>query len=121
MPAISEIHLAIDCVDVDAQAEFWSACLGYPPFASAGQYRTFRPPEGTTGGIKLVLQQVPEQPSGAKNRVHIDLICGEGFLEEVERIEALGATRASEVIREFGTAWVVMRDPEGNEFCVCET
>ena len=67
---------------------------------------------------RLLLQAVTE-PKPGKNRLHFDLhppdVDG-----EVARLVALGATRGNE-IDEFGTRWVVMTDPEGNEFCVCST
>jgi Glyoxalase-like domain len=56
--------------------------------------------------------RVPE-PKTAKNRLHFDLRAPGGMAEEVERLEELGAT----VVRR-DVAITVMRDPEGNEFCV---
>jgi hypothetical protein len=79
-------------------------------------------------GPRIYLQRVPE-PKTVKNRVHLDLnISGgpsAGTLEErrarvdaeVERLLGLGATR-QRAAEELGQYWVVMQDPEGNEFCV---
>lgn len=117
----TEIHVTIDCTDLEAQAAFWSAALGYEPSDAEGQYRTLRAPAGATGmPAKVELQQVAERPAEAKNRVHLDLICGEGFEAEADRIVSLGATRMSDVVREYGCTWIVLRDPEGNELCVCD-
>jgi hypothetical protein len=51
--------------------------------------------------------------------MHFDVICAD-VAGEVARLEQLGARRAGEPIDEYGTHWVVMHDPEGNEFCVCD-
>ncbi|MER6344564.1 VOC family protein [Streptomyces sp. NPDC001595] len=72
---------------------------------------------GTGLGRRLLFQRVPE-PKAAKNRLHLDLHPGEGRrADEVERLRGLGASVLREV-REPSGAWVVMADPEGNEFCV---
>ena len=114
----NRIDVNLDCVDVDAQADFWSAALGYTPSGSTGQYRALSAPEGSTAP-KLVLQEVPE-PRLGKNRLHLDIVVGEDNVDsEVGRLEALGARRLSGRIAEAGTAWVVMADAEGNEFCIC--
>lgn len=65
--------------------------------------------------MQLLLQQVAE-PKSAKNRMHIDLHVVD-VQAEVERLVALGAAEVGR-IRQFDMAWVTMRDPEGNEFCV---
>jgi predicted enzyme related to lactoylglutathione lyase len=112
------VDVNIDCTDVDAQATFWAAALGYRPHGSAGPYRALTPPDGVAGP-KLVLQQVPEPRPAHKNRMHLDVVVGEGFREEADRLVALGARALGPVVEEHGTAWIVMADPEGNEFCVC--
>ena len=72
---------------------------------------------GTGLGRRLLFQRVPEAKT-VKNRLHLDLHPGEGRrVAEVERLRALGASVLREV-REPSGAWVVMADPEGNEFCV---
>ncbi|MFK4144478.1 VOC family protein [Streptomyces sp. NPDC004065] len=72
---------------------------------------------GTGLGRRLLFQRVPEAKTG-KNRLHLDLHPGEVRREsEVQRLEALGATVLRQV-KEPGGEWVVMADPEGNEFCV---
>jgi hypothetical protein len=114
----SRIDVNVDCGDVDAQAEFWAAALGYSPAGASGQYRSLLPPEGVVAP-KLVLQEVPE-PRVGKNRLHLDVVVGSANVDrEVSRMEALGASRVSGRIAEAGTEWVVMADPEGNEFCIC--
>ncbi|RAJ33285.1 hypothetical protein K353_05681 [Kitasatospora sp. SolWspMP-SS2h] len=68
-------------------------------------------------GRRILFQDVPEPKSG-KNRLHIDVHSGGELDAVVARLESLGATRVEE--RDQGPAghWWVMRDPEGNEFCV---
>ncbi|WP_338702767.1 VOC family protein [Streptomyces sp. Q6] len=66
----------------------------------------------------LLLQHVPESKQG-KNRMHLDLDFGTtDLVPEVNRLEQLGATRLSEELSEHGFRWIVVADPEGNEFCV---
>ncbi|MBD0421997.1 VOC family protein [Streptomyces sp. TRM S81-3] len=72
---------------------------------------------GTGLGRRVLFQRVPEAKTG-KNRIHLDLHPGEGRRdEEVARLEGLGADVLRHV-KEPGGEWVVMADPEGNEFCV---
>ncbi|AVH57131.1 MULTISPECIES: VOC family protein [Streptomyces] len=72
---------------------------------------------GTGLGRRLLFQRVSE-PKTVKNRLHLDLHPGDGRrADEVERLEGLGASVLRHV-KEPGGEWVVMADPEGNEFCV---
>ncbi|MGW3726535.1 VOC family protein [Streptomyces sp. NPDC000851] len=72
---------------------------------------------GTGLGRRLLFQRVAEPKSG-KNRLHLDLHPAQGRrADEVERLRELGASVLREV-KEPGGEWVVMQDPEGNEFCV---
>lgn len=115
---LTEIHVTLDCADVDAQADFYAAALGYERFGEAAQYRSLVPPAGS-GLPKMVLQQVDDPPKASKNKLHLDLIVGDGIESEADRLEQLGARRLSDPIDEAGTRWIVMEDPEGNEFCLC--
>jgi predicted enzyme related to lactoylglutathione lyase len=70
-------------------------------------------------GPKLLLQRVPEAKS-VKNRMHLDIDATD-IEAEAARLEALGATRVQpDQVHEHGTSWILMADPEGNEFCVCD-
>ena len=70
---------------------------------------------GTADGPMLVFQPVPEDKAG-KNRLHLDIAPATGSQEdEVERLVRLGAMRVAD---EAEHPWVVLADPEGNEFCV---
>ena len=119
MPA-RRLAIVIDAVDPDVLRDFWVAATGYEPYGSAEPYRSAVPPEGDDGP-KLVFQRVPESPPIHKNRLHLDIVVGDEILAEAERLEALGARRLTALVEEVGTSWLVMADPEGNEFCLVET
>ncbi|MCZ7536647.1 MAG: VOC family protein [Acidimicrobiia bacterium] len=108
----------LDVADLDSMSAFWCAAVDYEPSAGAGQYRVLSPRSGE--GPRFILQQVPEGKV-VKNRLHLDLDNEATFDIEAEaaRLEALGATRLSGEMEEWGSRWIVMADPEGNEFCVC--
>jgi hypothetical protein len=96
-------------------ARFWSALLDRPTTARADG----APSVPLPGGTDMVF--VPEtEPEHAKNRLHLDLASttGEHQSALVTRAIALGASHAD--IGQGGVPWVVLRDPEGNEFCVLE-
>ena len=142
----TDIQVVIDCADPDRLARFWADTLHYtlqdPPdgFSSWEEFLRAQgipesdfnkasavvDPDGT--GPRIYFQRVPEGKV-VKNRVHLDLNVGGGRAAgldenqrrvdaEVERLTGIGATvfRAGGV--EDGEYWVVMQDPEGNEFCV---
>lgn len=67
------------------------------------------------GVRRLLFFRVPE-PKTVKNRVHLDL-ASKDPAAEIERLVGLGATRL-EYLERNGRTWTVMRDPEGNEFCI---
>ena len=111
------IGLVLDCTNPDVLARFWSEALGYTTVGSAGSYVMLVDADGVKP--KLLLQAVPE-PKAAKNRMHLD-IDAHDVEAEVARLETLGARRLEAGSRsEHGTSWVIMADPEGNEFCVCD-
>ena len=112
----NSIGLVLDCHDPEALARFWREALGYATIGSAGTYVLLM--DGDNAGPKLLLQQVPE-PRPAKNRMHLDIDTRD-VDGEVRRLEELGARRLEDARVEHGTRWVVMADPEGNEFCVCD-
>ena len=105
------------CHDPTALADFWAAALGYVSIGEAGAYVVLYP-DGRPGP-KLLLQQVPEAKT-VKNRMHLDIDATD-IEAEATRLEALGAKRlAAAPVHEHGTNWILMADPEGNEFCVCD-
>lgn len=125
-----EVQVVIDCADPARLAAFWAKALGY---------RVEEPAEGfprnyssavvdpAGAGPRFSFQRVPE-PKQVKNRLHVDLNLAGGqrvpverrrapLQAEVERLTALGASLV-EPVEEDAQYWIVMRDPEGNEFCI---
>ena len=109
-------EIVVDCARPAELARFWSAVLGWQAtetpngfwwLSSTGTYLS--PP-------LLVLVPAPE-PKTVKNRLHLDL-CPSGVdqAEELERLLGLGATRVD--IGQGDVPWIVLADPEGNEFCL---
>ncbi|HUF99183.1 MAG TPA: VOC family protein [Ilumatobacter sp.] len=115
--ALRPIHVVLDADDVDALCDFWIEALGYVKFGEFEQYRSAVPPDGATGP-KFIFQKVPEARSSGKNRLHIDIEVGDDLQAECSRLIALGAARVSDEIVDAGTRWIVMTDPEANEFCL---
>lgn len=111
------LAIVLDADDPDRLRDFWVAATGYQPHGSAGRYRSATPPPGEDGP-KLVFQQVDDPQTGTKNRLHLDIVVGDEVEAETERLLALGATKVTELIEEVGTFWIVLADPEGNEFCL---
>jgi predicted enzyme related to lactoylglutathione lyase len=109
--------LVLDCADPERLAEFWAPALGYANLGMVGSYALLLP-DGRPGP-KLLLQRVPE-PKTTKNRMHLDIETAD-IDAEAARLEGLGASRIrDEHVHEHGSTWILMADPEGNEFCVCD-
>ncbi|MEU7905029.1 VOC family protein [Actinoplanes sp. NPDC049118] len=103
--------VTFDCRDALVVARFWAGALGGELDEDSTSDKAFVEAPGW-GGPDLWFQRVPEDKT-AKLRMHFDLRAAGGLPAEVERLQALGAT----VAHDQGDL-VVMRDPEGNEFCV---
>lgn len=139
--ALVRTQVTFDCADPHAQASFWARVLGVEvedhsdfvdTLVSDGRMpadervvidgrsafrdvAACRDPSGVEP--RLFFQRVPESKV-AKNRVHLDVhVEPDRKLAEVERLERLGA-RLIETHRDRGPLTYVMRDPEGNEFCL---
>lgn len=113
MPLVIDTVL-IDCLDLDAMTSFWCAALDLEHTwtgPSGGHLLTASDGSGRQLGL---MPSTAEKT--AKNRVHFDLRPDTNQQAEVERLEGLGARRIA--IGQAGVTWVVMADPEGNEFCV---
>jgi catechol 2,3-dioxygenase-like lactoylglutathione lyase family enzyme len=94
---------------------FWSEALGWPLVWDQDQETAIRSPHG---GPKITWGGPPVAPKKVRNRLHFDLVpTPDGDRQtEVDRLVALGATQLD--IGQGGAPWVVMADPDGNEFCV---
>jgi predicted enzyme related to lactoylglutathione lyase len=111
------IGLVLDCHDPTTLTAFWAGALDYVSVGDAGAYVMLLP--NGRPGPKLLLQEVPEAKA-VKNRMHGDIDAVD-IEAEVTRLEGLGARRlAGDQLHEHGTNWILMADPEGNEFCVCD-
>jgi hypothetical protein len=109
-------HITFSSLDPYALATFWSKVTGHP------LHEEDHPgdPEAMVvlpSGPSLLFVTVPEAKSG-RNRVHFDLQPDTTRDAEVERLLGIGATHVDDQRRPDGTGWVVLADPEGNEFCI---
>jgi catechol 2,3-dioxygenase-like lactoylglutathione lyase family enzyme len=111
-------NITFDCADPYAQVKFWSQVTGYQedpenPNEPGDPEGFLAGPDGQPG---LLFIPVPEAKT-VKNRVHLDLTPTDRTRdEEVERLLGIGATLVADHRRPDGTGWVVLADPEGNEF-----
>ncbi len=141
----TSIQVTIDCADPDRLATFWATALRYKkqdPPEGYGTWQDFLADQGVPEeqwnsasaivdpdgkGARIYFQQVPERKS-VKNRVHLDLNVSAGRSAplqerirqvdaEAERLLVAGASRLRS-FEEHDEYWVVMQDPEGNEFCL---
>jgi hypothetical protein len=103
--------LTIDAADAGAIARWWSEALGWQIVEDDDDEVALVAPDG----FELLFINVPEAKS-VKNRLHLDLR-PDDQAAEVARFEALGARRI-DVGQTAEHTWVVLADPEGNEFCI---
>jgi predicted enzyme related to lactoylglutathione lyase len=110
--------LCIDTTDPALLANFWSGVLGWPITDASDEEVSLEPPEGSglEGVVPDILFLRVLETKGTKNRLHIDLRPDDQDAE-VDRIIALGASRA-DIGQGDDVSWVVLQDPDGNEFCV---
>src|SRR5260370_18400688 len=110
--------LCIDTTDPRGLAGFWEPALGWRRTYDEDDQVVLEPPKGSPeDGVApdLLFLRVPEDKA-VKNRLHLDLR-PKDQTAEVARLEGLGAKRA-DVGQGAEVSWVVMADPDGNEFCV---
>jgi hypothetical protein len=107
--------MIIDCADPERLARFWSDALGYRVFARDDTGVAIR---GATTSPDILFIRVPEAKAG-KNRLHFD-VCptDRDQASELERLLTLGARRSPII---GSGSWIVLEDPEGNEFCLMST
>jgi predicted enzyme related to lactoylglutathione lyase len=110
-------ELIVDANDVDKMASFWQQVLGW-------ERRTTDDPEDAElvapdGSLPTLLFTPVPEPKQAKGRIHLDVspTAGSDQAQELERLLALGA-RHADVGQGDDVSWIVLADPEGNEFCL---
>ncbi|RFU87955.1 VOC family protein [Streptomyces triticagri] len=120
--ALRPVQVNFKAVDEAAVGRFWADALGWemssegPGVANVEPGGDFVWPDASAVCIDVVA--VPEPKTATKNRLHIDLAStsAEHQAELVERLRSLGATPVD--VGQRNVPWVVLADPEGNEFCV---
>ncbi|MDH3706309.1 MAG: VOC family protein [Acidimicrobiia bacterium] len=110
-PEIRLNSVMINVIDIEAQARFWSELLGVEIGLELGDHVWLR----KQGGVGVALQRV-DDPAAVPGRVHIDTLVDD-LPAAQSHAESLGATLVA-AHDLGGLAWVVMTDPEGNEFCL---
>jgi predicted enzyme related to lactoylglutathione lyase len=108
-------HIVVDAQDLRAQGEFWAQVLRWRVLSVREREVVIGPDENAPVGICFM---PVTDPKTSKNRLHLDLTTGAEDREaEILRVIELGARRVD--VGQTGTeSWVVLADPEGNEFCV---
>jgi catechol 2,3-dioxygenase-like lactoylglutathione lyase family enzyme len=116
------VDIRIQCLCIDSahpskSADFWEAALGWRRTHDSETEVVLEPPEGSPedGVAPDILFLKVAEPKTAKNRLHLDLR-PKDQAAEVARLEALGARRTD--VGQRDVSWVVLTDPDGNEFCV---
>jgi predicted enzyme related to lactoylglutathione lyase len=120
-PVTAQIsHMTFDARDAYAQSVFWGRVLDFaqdpdnPDEPGDEECMIFSP----DGSQRILFIEVPEVKQ-VKNRLHLDLVPAAGTRdEELARLLDLGATTVQDLRRRDGSGWVVLADPEGNEFCI---
>jgi hypothetical protein len=109
------VRLCVDAHDPVNLARFWAAALLWDTGAETEGQTGLVPTDGTP--FDLLFLPVPE-PKAGKNRLHLDLVSEspEHRSEMLDRLVGLGARRID--IGQGDVPWIVLADPEGNEFCV---
>lgn len=111
-------RVVLDVADYDRSARFWSAALGYDIVHKSDEFWVVRHPT-RKDVFPLGLQRSPDAKRDI-SPLHIELFTDD-MAREVARLEALGATRVADwPYPEPEHNWIVMRDPDGHEFCVVE-
>jgi catechol 2,3-dioxygenase-like lactoylglutathione lyase family enzyme len=115
-------NVTFDASDPRLLGRFWSRVTGYAVVDERDEFVSLRAPDAR--GVRQILFLRVEDPTPGKNRVHVDLAARQPH-DEIERLVALGASLVDQPIdgrprwRDGnGIKWVVLRDPEGNEFCI---
>ncbi len=114
-------HTTFDSIDAYAMSVFWCGVLGFaedpddPNEPGHEECMIF----STGGASRLLFIEVPDRKR-EKNRVHLDLKAADETTRDAElvRLLQLGARQVEDLRRSDGSGWIVLADPEGNEFCI---
>mgnify|MGYP001359811864 CR=1 FL=1 len=118
---VGDIHLGtvvVNVQDMRRAVDFWAAALGYVQQEQDWNPEFMKLADPSGRGFPVSLQLAVE-PDEEPVRVHLDLYTGEQA-RHVERLIALGATRVADWPYPAGADFIVLRDPDGNEFCVID-
>jgi predicted enzyme related to lactoylglutathione lyase len=120
--SVSLLAVIVDCHDPRRQAEWWAQVLAYE--VNQRNPDEFQVSDPAGAGRLLYFMKVPE-PKVGKNRLHLDLVTPGSMEAEVARLVGAGAqvveVRQDPASYDNPDTFTVMRDPEGNEFCVTST
>ena len=113
-------HTTVDCANAYTLSRWWQAVLDYsedpedPNEPGHEECLIF----SADRRHRLLFIEVPESKQ-VKNRIHFDLRPVDGTRDaELARLTELGAVAVADHRNPDGTGWVVLADPEGNEFCI---
>ncbi|MEM9514628.1 MAG: VOC family protein [Actinomycetota bacterium] len=106
-------QVVVDAIDPVALGHWWATALGWTIVNDDPAEFEIQPAAGMLPGI--IFEQTDRAKSESKNRLHLDFR-PDDQAAEVRRLIGLGAQRAD--IGQGDASWVVLIDPEGNEFCV---
>jgi len=108
----------LDVHDVELMEQFWSQALGFRVERGDDGNAKLLPADDAAPDVPTVWLQASADPKRDKNRNHPDLVPSDGDVDaQVDRLIALGA-RHVDVGQTADDPFVVLADPEGNEFCV---
>jgi predicted enzyme related to lactoylglutathione lyase len=108
-------HIVIDAYDLPRLARFWTQALGWEILSEREREIVIGTDEHAPVGICFM---PAADPKTVKNRVHLDLTSSAADRhQEIDRLLALGARRV-DIGQTGAESWIVLADPEGNEFCV---
>ncbi|MFC6010372.1 VOC family protein [Nocardia lasii] len=127
MTSVRQVQVTFDCAEPERVGRFWCAVLGYVAPRPPGRNGAFACVDPTGVGPRLYFQRVPEGKV-VKNRVHLDVRAGTGLVgaqrlavleAECARLVELGASCVRVLVADgYNESCIVMRDVEGNEFCL---
>ncbi|GIE34875.1 glyoxalase [Actinoplanes italicus] len=114
-------HTTVDASDAFTLSRWWQAVLDYTedpedPNEPGHEECLISSQDGRH---HILFIEVPDPKQQVKNRIHFDLRPADGTRDtELARLLSLGASEVSDLRNADGTGWVVLADPEGNEFCI---